>query len=149
MYFYILLAFCNGLIIALARVINARLSESKGPMRASFWNHLVGFLLLVIIVIVTSGFSFLYSIRDVPAPAYLGGIIGACFVALNSFVMPKIGAMRTILLVISGQMITASILDLLTNSIASVSAQILGIFLILLGITVSRRAALSIKAAKE
>jgi transporter family-2 protein len=149
MYWYVLLAFSNGLIIALARVVNARLSESKGPMRASLWNHFVGFVLLLVVVAITSDFSFLRTIGDVPAAAYLGGIIGACFVALNSFVMPRIGAMRTILLVISGQMISASLLDSMTNVIASFPAQLLGVSLILVGITISRRASHSIKATSE
>lgn len=138
MYFYIFLAFVNGLIIAFARVVNSRLGETKGALRSSFWNHLVGFLLLVGVVLFAFDFKFSVSITEIPATAFLGGLIGAVFVALNSFVMARIGVMRTILLVIGGQMIAASLIDLITNSIASFSMQLSGISLILAGIAVSR-----------
>ncbi len=142
MYYYIFIAFSSGIIIGIARVINARLSESNGPMVASLWNHIIGFFILLLIIMITSGFGFLTSFDEVPLVSYLGGVIGACFVALNSFVLPRIGAMRTILLVIGGQMIGASILELLTKSITSISMQILGVALIIVGITIARKATL-------
>lgn len=140
MYYFILLAFCNGIVIALARVVNARLGESKGPMSSSFWNHLVGFLLLLVTVPFVPGFSFDRPAGRAPAAAYFGGVIGVSFVALHSFVLPKLGAMRTILLVIGGQMITASALDLLAGAVGSYLMQALGVSLIVLGITVSGKA---------
>ena len=77
-------------------------------------------------------------IRDSPWGAYLGGVIGALFVALNSYVLPRLGTLRAALLIISGQMLAGVVIDRLRDSGDTISAQILGVGLILLGVYVAR-----------
>jgi uncharacterized membrane protein YdcZ (DUF606 family) len=47
-----------------------------------------------------------------PLSAYLGGFFGALFVAVNSDVFIRLGAMKAVLLVIGGQMLFAVLIDL-------------------------------------
>lgn len=98
-----LVALINGWLIAASRSINGRLGMSIGALRSSLWNHLVGLLLLTALL---AGFGVpdLGEASGAPLAAYGGGVLGAVFVALNSRVLPRLGAVTTLALVIGGQM---------------------------------------------
>lgn len=142
---FIFLALINGLFIGLSRSLNGQLSQDKGPFKASFYNHIVGFLLLSLIIL-TLGIEIksLSSAWDNNSGyLYLGGLIGALYVALNSYVLNQMGAMKAALLVISGQMMTGVLLDFVLNPITSgllpYLIQILGVIFIILGIALSQK----------
>jgi len=134
---YILLALLNGIVIGTSRAMNGRLSIERGPFKASLWNHTVGFVFLTAILLVMGGWKF-----DVtPAPplsAYLGGLFGAFFVAVNSYVFPRLGAMNAVLLVISGQMIFAVLLDYRNQDVAPTASRCLGVAVVVLGVYLTR-----------
>jgi len=137
---FVLLGVLNGAVIAASRAINGRLAIDLGAFKASFWNHIVGFVFLTAVMLAIASMKF-----DVPsnAPvlAYMGGVFGALFVALNSYVLPRIGVTKTVLLVIGGQMITGVIIDVRNSkSVGSAVAQFVGVGLILLGVYVARTA---------
>jgi transporter family-2 protein len=48
---YILLALLNGVIVGASRAINSRLSMYVGTFKASFYNHVVGFIFLTLLTI--------------------------------------------------------------------------------------------------
>jgi len=137
MFTLIVLALLNGVCIGLSRAINGRLALDRGAFHASLCNHIVGFLFLSLLLVATdsvNGATF----GQAPWGAYLGGVIGALFVALNSYVLPRLGTLRAALLIISGQMLAGVIIDRLRDSGDTISAQILGVGLILLGVYVAR-----------
>ncbi|CAN7594648.1 DMT family transporter [Aminobacter sp. LjRoot7] len=136
---HILLAVLNGLLIGLSRSLNGRLGMAVGPMRASWWNHLVGFAFLSAALAVTGGWQ-LHSAVEAPPTAWLGGLFGALFVAANSLVMPRLGTLRTAVLVICGQMVTGLAVDWLVAGKTPGWTQFAGITLILLGTFSARRA---------
>jgi len=109
MVFLSLLALANGILIGLVRVVNGRLTISKGPVKSSFWNHLVGFILLTGFMLFS--FDFSGGIGDVPVIVFFGGVIGALYVAVNSYIVPKLGATMATLMVISGQLIASTAID--------------------------------------
>jgi len=141
---YIVLALFNGIMIGLCRGINGRLSQVKGPFRASFYNHLIGALVLTLIIIGAVMFSVwdLQSLLSAtkqagelaPWPVYLGGVIGALYVTLNSHILTRIGALKAALFVISGQMITGVIFDISEQSLTASLAQLTGVALIIIGV---------------
>lgn len=145
MSFFIFLALINGICIGLSRSLNGQLSLYKGPFKASFYNHIFGFLFLSLVLF------FLDIELSSLAPAwhketwylFLGGVIGALYVALNSYVLNQLGAMKAALLVISGQMVTGVLLDLAFsstfNNITFYMMQFLGIGFIILGIGLSQK----------
>ncbi|MEI8592597.1 DMT family transporter [Photobacterium sp. Hal280] len=72
------------------------------------------------------------------------GVIGVLFVAINSLVLPKIGAMRTSLLVISGQMLVGVLLSLVLlflkgQSLLDMIWPIAGMILILFGVSLNQQ----------
>ena len=144
---YILLALLNGICIGASRAINGRLAQQGGAFAASWWNHLVGFLLLSALL-PTLGGAPLAGLADVPATAYLGGVLGALFVAVNSHVLTRLGMMKTTLLVIAGQMLTGILLDRLAGVERSALAQLLGAALILAGLWLARRPAAQAAATR-
>jgi transporter family-2 protein len=135
--FYILLAFLNGMVIGTSRAINGRLSTEAGAFTASLWNHIVGFLFLTLVLFVLGEWKFDVA-PAAPLAAYLGGFFGAFFVAVNSYVFPRLGAMNAVLLVISGQMISAVLIDYRKQNVAPTVAQWLGVAVILLGVYLTR-----------
>lgn len=130
---YMVLASLNGIIVGTSRIVNGRLSSELGPLKASLWNHVVGFLFLTATVLVIGGWS--PGVRSSPPlAAYIGGVLGASFVAVNSYVFPRLGAMSAVLLVISGQMLSAVLLDYVNQDAAPTLVRWLGICLVLVGI---------------
>ncbi len=134
------MAVFNGMLITLSASLNARLGESAGPLKASLRNHSVGAaLMLVVLLGAPSGFGFRHNLATIPFQLYLGGAISAGFVAIYSHVVPRIGVMRTLLLIISGQMLTAVFLDLEKRSLLLLGVQMLGVLLILTGVAALHR----------
>lgn len=134
----ILLALLNGAFIVASRAINGRLSTAIGPFRASLWNHLVGFLFLTAVLAVLSQWEFG---AKPPLVAYVGGVVGALFVVVSSYVFPRLGAMNAALMVISGQMISAVLIDWQSKGVTPGPVRWLGVVLVLLGVYLSRVAA--------
>ena len=135
---YIFIAVFNGLIVGTSRAINSRLSLDVGVFKASFWNHLVGFVFLASVLILNGGFGFDLIDNDIPIFTYLGGFFGALFVAVNSYVFSRIGAIKTVLLVISGQMICSVLIDYKRGDLLSTLGQFLGVAIILVGVYLAK-----------
>ncbi|BBH51999.1 DMT family transporter [Fluviispira sanaruensis] len=136
MSFLFFLAVLNGMIINVNRLINGQLSTKVGALKASFWNHIVGFIFLTIIVFIL-GDWFLIN-ENIPKFAYLGSVFGAFFGAINSYVILRIGAMNTTILIICGQIITAILLDIQLSGKYPSYMQITGIIFILFAVYLSK-----------
>ena len=132
----IFLALLNGCCISFCRVLNGRLSQDTSAFYASFWNHVVGFIFLSFVVYFSSTVP-VKTIMDAPVIAWLGGVMGALFVALNSYVLSKVGATLTVILVINGQLLTGVVWDAISNGVEL--TPLLGILCILMGILVTKR----------
>lgn len=148
---YIILAIMNGMLIGLSRAVNGYLSMSIGPFKASFWNHIVGFLFISVILAfnmsVMQDKNLLLGIENIRFNInahqnlylYVGGVFGALFVAVNSYVFPRLGAVKTALLVISGQMISSVVIDSQSGVLNVLMLKALGVLLILCGVYLSKK----------
>ncbi|EAR11309.1 DMT family transporter [Reinekea blandensis] len=105
----IVFALLNGVFVALARALNGRLAAQKDALYASWINHLVGFAALSCLLVLSGWPS---GLTDVPPVLLFGGVIGALYVSLNSYIVPKLGVTIATLLVIAGQMVMSVLLDL-------------------------------------
>ncbi len=147
----VLLAAFNGLLVGLSRAFNARLSAEFGPFKASLTNHLVGFALVSVFLVIGSltavelGFissadaekSAWLGLLNTPLYAFLGGAVGAVFVAINSYVLVRLGAARSAILVVSGQMVGGVLLDISGQTGWQMLANAAGVALIIYGIYLS------------
>ena len=139
MIFYAALALLAGALVSLSRQINGRLALSTSAMESSFWNHIVGLAFITLAALAVGGL-FAGDPQDAPWWAYLGGPIGVIFIAAGSWLIPRIGAAQTALLIIAGQMVSGVVLDVVLGAPGSPTARIAGVGLILAGMWVARSA---------
>jgi len=144
-YVYLMLAALAGFFMPVQAAINSQLGQKiGGPILASAVSFFVGTICLF-------GFLFLSKVsmptltvlQSVPLKLYLGGVIGALFVAFITILIPKLGAATMVAFVLGGQVTTSLILDhlgLLGLPQHSLSLpRVLGGVLIIVGIYLIRR----------
>ena len=134
----ILFAFSAGLLIILSRQVNGRLSLSSTPMISSFWNHIVGFVVLTVLGLVIGGL-IPANLAEIPWWVFSGGAIGVVFVASGSWLITRIGAVNSTMLVISGQMVSGVVFDFLRGEPITLWACALGVTLIIAGMALTQR----------
>jgi transporter family-2 protein len=76
----IALAFAAGLLVSLSRALNGRLALATSPLKASWWNHAIGFVLLFALALAL-GQLWPDGIAETPPWAWDGGSLGVIFVA--------------------------------------------------------------------
>jgi transporter family-2 protein len=135
---FIAYAIVAGLLVGLSRQLNGRLAMSTTPLIASFFNHIVGFVFLTILGLIL-GNLILPGAADAPWWVYLGGPLGVIFVTAGSWLIPRIGAVNSALLVIGGQMVSGVIFDFVRGAPMTFWASALGIALILAGVALTQR----------
>lgn len=136
----IAMAVLAGGLIGLSRQVNGRLSLSRGALGASFWNHLVGFLALFAaarVLALAANPPNHAGVAETPLWAWAGGTLGVVFVAAGSWLVARIGAARTALLVIAGQMVSGALLDTLRLGWDGAPLRALGVAVILAGVVLA------------
>ncbi len=133
------LAFAAGLLVSLSRQINGRLSLTTSPLESSFWNHVVGFVLLTVVALALGGIWPEGQRPDPPLIAFIGGPLGVIFVASSSWLIARIGAVHTALLVIAGQMVSGAMLDQMQGAPGAGWARLAGVACILGGMALTQR----------
>ena len=136
------LALMAGVLVGASRSLNGRLSLSTSPLAASFWNHIVGFAFLSAVALSFGGLMP-EGLPQAPWTAWAGGTLGVIFVAAGSWLIVRIGATLTAILVIAGQMISGVALDFAMEVSGGVSGapwlRALGVVLILAGVVLAQR----------
>ncbi|MDC7240780.1 MAG: DMT family transporter [Spirochaetales bacterium] len=143
----IVVALTNGLLVTVSRIMNARLGREITPAGASVWNHLTGTLLMGIFFLLFNNQEI--HMQCIPVYAYLGGIIGAVYVTVANFLIPRLGASKATILMIGGQILLATLIDYLKDAIGHPLTAVSGIILIILGIYVGERSKEAVRTAEE
>jgi len=127
-----------------AAVNNKMAGFVDSPILSAFISFLVGTAALLAYILI-SGISLgnLTSAREAPAIAWVGGLLGAFFVAASVFLVPKLGVAMTFSLIIAGQMLITLVIDhygLLGVPLREISfLRIAGVILIASGVILIRR----------
>jgi transporter family-2 protein len=110
---YLLLAFAAGAMLPFQAGINAELAGwVNSPVRAAFVSFLVGTLvLLVIAALVFKPLPSWTRLGDAPWWVWIGGALGAFYVAGSIVSAPKLGAATLIALVVAGQALASLAVD--------------------------------------
>jgi transporter family-2 protein len=112
-YFFIILAVIAGMMMPTQAAINNKLADSvQSPILSAFISFAVGTLALFIYILATGlPIGNLANAKNAPLIAWVGGILGAFFVASAVVLVPKIGVALTFSLIIAGQMLITLIID--------------------------------------
>ncbi len=132
------LAFGAGILITLSRQINGRLAVATSAFGSSFWNHAVGCAALLAYGLVAGGL-WPEGLAGAPWYAWAGGPLGVIFIAGGNWLIPRLGAVMTGVLLIAGQMLSGVAMDLARGAEGSTLMRAGGVVLILTGVWISRR----------
>lgn len=120
-----------GACLGINRLILGKISLYQGPALAAFYNCISGAIATLMLILITGENFLTERLTDVPPFAFLGGIIGACFVTLTSWIIEKVGLTKATLFLITGQLLSGTIIDTISKGNISV-IKFLGITCILL-----------------
>ncbi len=110
---YWLLAFVAGLVLTVQVGVNSTLRQALGnPAMAALASFVVGLIGLALYLILTRATVPTRSaMAAVPAWAWLGGLLGAFYVATTVIVGPRLGAAALLALSVLGQLLASLIFD--------------------------------------
>ena len=110
---YLLFAFAAGAMIPFQAGVNAQLSHwVESPIRAAFVSFVVGTAaLLAISLLVLKPLPSLARVGAAPWWVWIGGLLGAFYVAGSIVLAPRLGASPLIAAVVAGQSIAALLVD--------------------------------------
>ena len=106
----ILLTVVAGMCNGFQPPVNAALGRYVGVVESSLISFTIGALSLFVVSLVVGKGSVL-RVVEAPPNLWIGGLLGAFFVTVVLFAVPKIGGAVTIASVITGQMTAALIID--------------------------------------
>ena len=110
---YLLFAVAAGAMLPFQFGINAQLAHWLGsPLRAAFVSFLVGTIaLLVLSAFVRKPLPSATRLGAVPWWVWIGGLLGAFYVAGSIVTAPKLGAATLVAAVVAGQMLSSLAVD--------------------------------------
>ena len=106
----LVLMFFGGIAIAIQPSINGRLAQKVGALESSLISFAVGTLFLAAVVLF-AGRGSLKGVANSSLWELTGGCLGAFFVTLTIFAIPRIGTTAAMAAVICAQLTTGAILD--------------------------------------
>jgi bacterial/archaeal transporter family-2 protein len=110
---YLLFAVAAGAMLPFQFGVNAQLAHWVGsPIRAAFVSFLVGTIaLLIVSAFVRKPLPSLARLSDVPWWVWIGGLLGAFYVAGSIVTAPKLGAVTLAAAIIFGQTLASVLVD--------------------------------------
>jgi transporter family-2 protein len=108
-----LLAIAVGVLLPIQVAMNMNLRATfRDPVLAALPNFLVGTALIAAYVLLTrTKLPSAAALAQVPAWAWLGGLIGAAYVVGSLHLGPRIGATLLLALILAGQMAMSLVVD--------------------------------------
>lgn len=112
-YWYALLAFAAGAVLPVQVGVNNTLRGGIGsPVLAALASFVVGSAGLLIYALASRApWPTLQAMSRLPAWAWLGGMLGAYYIATAIIVSPRLGAANLIGIVVAAQLFSALLLD--------------------------------------
>lgn len=145
-YMYLLATLLAGSLLPVQAILNSRLGRHLG---GSLLGVLASFLIGTVCLLLANGLVngrellSLRPVRSLPWWLWLGGVLGAVFLAYITWVNQRQGMALTFILVVCGQILMALLLDhfgwLGTQPRPVSPTQLLGVALILAGIVLVRK----------
>lgn len=109
---FMVVSFCLGAIMTIYLPMNSSVSRYVGsPITASVIFFAIALITTLLIFIITGEYDTISKIKDIPVYLYLPGAISVFMILGTTFLIPKIGARKFFILLVSGQIIMAIIVS--------------------------------------
>ena len=144
-YFYILLALAAGAMMPTQAATNNKMAMIvDSPVLSAFISFVVGTIALLVYLLVSGvPLGNLAASKEAPAIAWVGGLLGAFFVASAVTLVPRLGVAMTFSLIVAGQMLVTLVIDhfgLLGVPVKEINlTRLSGILLITAGVVLIRK----------
>jgi bacterial/archaeal transporter family-2 protein len=144
-WFFLLLAIAIGTIMPTQAAINNKLATfTESTVLAALVSFAVGTLTLLVYCLVGGiPLSPLSLTRNAPPVAWAGGILGAIYVTMVAFLVPRLGVALMFSLIIAGQMFITLFFDhygILGVPMKAINLpRLMGVLLIIAGVILIRR----------
>lgn len=129
----VILAILAGIFTTIEASINAQLGKYITPVVATLHSLLVGVLLMLLLSMYNSKLSMYNRIVSVKPIWLIGGIFGALIIFFSSKAIPEIGISNTLILILSGQLLTGLVIDVICNDMVVSGRKAIGLILFLIG----------------
>jgi transporter family-2 protein len=129
----IILAVLAGIFTTIETSINAQLGKHITPGIATLHSLIVGMLLMLLISLYNGRIGLYAKITSVKPIWLIGGIFGALIIYFSSRSIPEIGISNTLILILSGQLLSGLVIDVIYNDMVIGTRKIIGLFLFLIG----------------
>lgn len=141
---WIVLTFLSGAVLPIQAGLNAKLGKAAAsPLYASLISFLVGTVGLVLYILLTRQTVSWAGLKEAPVYLWLGGLLGAFYIAIIIFAFPKLGPGLSFGLIVAGQMIVSMLLEhhhvLVTQQNPINLMRVVGISLIIAGVVIIRK----------
>ena len=142
--FWIVLTFLSGAFLPLQAGLNARLGKAaESPLYASLISFIVGTVGLILYIVCTRQTVSWVGLKEAPVYIWLGGLLGAFYIAVIIFAFPKLGPGLSFGLIVAAQMIVSVLLEhhnvLVAQQHPVNLMRVLGIVLIISGVVIIRK----------
>ncbi len=142
--FWMFLALLAGAVLPIQGGLNARLGKAAAsPVHAALASFVVGTAGLVLYLAISQQPVSWAGLKAAPVQWWLGGLLGAFYVATVVFLFPRLGPGLTFSLVVAGQLVLALLLDhyhvLVAHPAPITALKVLGLVLVLVGVALIRR----------
>lgn len=131
--FYMLLAILAGIFTTIESSINSQLSKYITPSVATFHSLFVGMSFILLLNLVSGKFSYYSRITTVKPLWLIGGLFGASIIYLSSRAIPELGISSTIILILSGQLLSGMVIDAIVNDVEISIRKVAGLVVFLIG----------------
>ncbi len=136
---YVFLSFLTGITIVINMMLNGKLAQREGMINGIVINYLMATLASIMLCAIMLKSLPVYStMKAVPLPYFLGGLIGILTTYLFNIIVPKVPAVYVVILRFIGQMFTSAIIDYVYLHIFS-KGKIIGTILFLIGLIISAK----------
>ncbi|HMU33800.1 MAG: DMT family transporter [Acidobacteria bacterium] len=145
LYFLIVLALLAGAVLPTQTALNNKLAVTvDNPILAALLSFIVGTITIAIYSVATGvPLGNIAAAKNAPPTAWLGGVLGAFFVASTVILLPRLGVAMTFGLVVAGQMLITLFYDhfgLLGLDVKPMNfGRVIGVLLVIGGVILIRR----------
>ncbi|HHV10023.1 MAG TPA: DMT family transporter [Clostridiales bacterium] len=131
--FYMLLAILAGIFTTIESSINSQLSKYITPSMATLHSLIVGMTFILLINLINGKLSYYSKVTTIKPIWLIGGLFGASIIYLSAKAMPELGISSTIILILSGQLLSGLVIDALANNVAISARKVAGLIVFLVG----------------